>query len=85
MGPWREVVPGGERQLDEELAYDLATGVVTGSPYAEELLRAVDGERIALIAVCAVTAVMPVSVLGEPERELPALAAAVAAGRDSCP
>lgn len=27
----REVVPGGDGQLDEELAYDLAAYVVTGS------------------------------------------------------
>ncbi|WP_344341894.1 hypothetical protein, partial [Kitasatospora putterlickiae] len=33
----REVVPGGEGQLDEELAYNLAAGVVTGSPLAAAL------------------------------------------------
>ncbi|MGW3044651.1 hypothetical protein ACWC9T_32460 [Kitasatospora sp. NPDC001159] len=33
----REVVPGGDGQLAEELAYDLAAYVVTGSPYAERL------------------------------------------------
>ncbi|WP_327075499.1 hypothetical protein OG196_42980 (plasmid) [Kitasatospora purpeofusca] len=27
----REIVPGGDGQLDEELAYDLGAGVVTGS------------------------------------------------------
>ncbi|MFD4661654.1 hypothetical protein ACFWP2_39295 [Kitasatospora sp. NPDC058444] len=32
-----EVVPGGEGQLDEELAYDLSAGVVTGSPLVEAL------------------------------------------------
>ncbi|MEU9048620.1 MULTISPECIES: hypothetical protein [unclassified Kitasatospora] len=49
----REVVPAGEGQLDEELAYDLAAYVVTGSPYAQALPELAMGERIALVAVCA--------------------------------
>lgn len=54
----REVVPGGDGQLAEELAYDLAAGVVTGSPYAQALADLVMGERIALVATmdAAVTA-----------------------------
>ncbi|GGV00641.1 hypothetical protein ACIG0C_30955 [Kitasatospora aureofaciens] len=54
----REVVPGGDGQLAEELAYDLAAGVVTGSPYAQALPDLVMGERIALVATmdAAVTA-----------------------------
>ncbi|MEU4587405.1 hypothetical protein AB0F92_36020 [Kitasatospora aureofaciens] len=54
----REVVPGGDGQLAEELAYDLAAGVVTGSPYAQALPDLVMGERIALAATmdAAVTA-----------------------------
>ncbi|MEU4588634.1 hypothetical protein AB0F92_42480 [Kitasatospora aureofaciens] len=47
------------------------------------------GERIALVAVCALAAAMPRTVLGDLERELPALAAtmdaAVTAGRTACP
>ncbi|MGW3185484.1 hypothetical protein ACWDD9_40060 [Kitasatospora sp. NPDC001119] len=85
----REVVPGGEGQLDEELAYDLSAGVVTGSPYAEELPELAMGERIALVAVCALAAAMPGTVLGDLERELLALAAtmdaAVEAGRAAAP
>ncbi|MFJ9448364.1 hypothetical protein ACIRRH_42130 [Kitasatospora sp. NPDC101235] len=71
----REVVPGGDGQLDEELAYDLAAYVVTGNPYAEALPELAMGERIALVAVCALAAAMPRTVLGDLERELPALAA----------
>ncbi|MEU4118903.1 hypothetical protein AB0F71_30975 [Kitasatospora sp. NPDC028055] len=85
----REVVPGGEGQLDDELAYGLSAGIVTGNPYAEALPELSMGERIALVAVCALAAAMPASVLGELERELPALAvtldAAVTAGRTACP
>ncbi|MFJ8628435.1 hypothetical protein ACIRD3_37130 [Kitasatospora sp. NPDC093550] len=71
----REVVPGGAGQLTEELAYDLSADVVTGSPYAEELPELSMGERITLVAVCALAAAMPRTVLGNLERELPALTA----------
>ncbi|MFH8385237.1 hypothetical protein ACH4E7_30580 [Kitasatospora sp. NPDC018058] len=85
----REVIPGGDGQPAEELAYDLAADVVTGSPYAQALPELVMGERIALVAVCALAAAMPRTVLGELERELPALAAtmdaAVEAGLAACP
>ncbi|WP_051743030.1 hypothetical protein [Kitasatospora sp. MBT66] len=83
----REVVPGGDGQLDEELAYDLGAGVVTGSVLADGLPELSAGERIALVALCAPAAAMPGTVLNAPERELPALAAtmdaAVEAGRDA--
>ncbi|MEU8927747.1 hypothetical protein AB0D10_43750 [Kitasatospora sp. NPDC048545] len=85
----REVVPGGEGQLAEELAYDLSASIVTGTPYAQAFPELAMGERIALVAVCALAASMPASVLGELERELPALAAttaaAVTAGRAARP
>ncbi|MFF2549263.1 hypothetical protein ACFVUY_42815 [Kitasatospora sp. NPDC058063] len=85
----REVVPGGEGQLDEELAYDLGAGVVTGSPLADGLPELAAGERVALAAVCALAAAMPLAVLGDLERELPVLAAtmdaAVEAGRAAAP
>ncbi|MFE5586395.1 hypothetical protein [Kitasatospora sp. NPDC056531] len=82
----REVVPNGDGQLAEELAYDLSADVVTGSPYAQALPELAVGERIALVAACALAAaMMPRTVLGDLERELPALAAtmdaAVTAGR----
>ncbi|MFJ6384611.1 hypothetical protein ACIQI7_31970 [Kitasatospora sp. NPDC092039] len=85
----QEVVPGGEGQLDEELAYDLGASVVTGSPLTAALPELAAGERVALAAVCAVGAAMPSAVLGELERELPALAAtmdaAVGVGRTAAP
>ncbi|MFJ9448250.1 hypothetical protein ACIRRH_41520 [Kitasatospora sp. NPDC101235] len=81
----REIIPAGEGQLDEELAYDLAASAVTGSPYAQALPELAMGERIALVAVCALAAAMPHTVLGALERKLPTLAAtmdaAVKAGR----
>uniref|UniRef100_UPI002F910856 hypothetical protein n=1 Tax=Kitasatospora sp. NBC_01519 TaxID=2903576 RepID=UPI002F910856 len=46
-------MPGGKGQLNEELAYDLSAGVVTGSPFAAALPELAVGERVALAAVCA--------------------------------
>ncbi|MFF7993409.1 hypothetical protein ACFZDG_26885 [Kitasatospora xanthocidica] len=87
-----EVVPGGEGQPDDELAYDLSASIITGNPYAEALPELPMGERIVLTTVCTLAAAMPASVLGELERELPALAALAAtmdaagtAGRAACP
>ncbi|WP_328959055.1 hypothetical protein [Kitasatospora purpeofusca] len=81
----REILTDGDGQLDEELAYDLAAGVVTGSPLAEDLPDLAVGERIALVAVCALATAMPCTVLNDLARELPALAstmdAATEAGR----
>ncbi|MFI6448481.1 hypothetical protein [Kitasatospora sp. NPDC050543] len=79
----REVVPGGDGQLAEELAYDLAANVVTGSPCAQALPELGAGERVALVAVCTVAAAMPGAVLGELERELPALAATMEAATEA--
>ncbi|WP_404867253.1 hypothetical protein ACI1MP_37135 (plasmid) [Kitasatospora griseola] len=72
-----EAVPGGRGVLTGELAYDLAADVVTGSCCAEGLPVLSAGERVALAAA------MPTAVGGDgtPEREVPALAAAVASGR----
>ncbi|MEU5384391.1 hypothetical protein [Kitasatospora cineracea] len=75
--------------LTEELAYDLAADVVTGSCTAAGLPLLSAGERVALVAVCAVAAAMPTAVGGDgdPEREVPVLVAtmadAVAVGRDA--
>ncbi|MFI6158199.1 hypothetical protein ACIBCA_36545 [Kitasatospora sp. NPDC051170] len=77
----REVVPGGEGQLDEELVYDLGADVVAGSVVADGLPVLVMGERIALVTVCSVAAAMPSSVLGDFESELPVLAAVMEAAR----
>ncbi|MGA5823921.1 hypothetical protein ACPC54_39490 [Kitasatospora sp. NPDC094028] len=71
----REVVPGGEGQLDEKLAYDLGADVVAGSVVADGLPVLVMGEQIGLVTVCSVAAAMPSSVLGDFESELPVLAA----------
>ncbi|WP_328959125.1 hypothetical protein [Kitasatospora purpeofusca] len=83
----REILPGGDGQLDEELAYDLGAGVVTGSVLAAGLPQLSTGERIALVAVCALAAAMPGTVLNDLARELPALVAtmdaATGAGRVS--
>ncbi|MFE2728779.1 hypothetical protein [Kitasatospora sp. NPDC059327] len=73
----REVVPGGEGQLDEELAYDLSAGVVTGSVVADGLPKLTAGERIALAAA------MPRTVLNDPARELPVLAATMDAAAEA--
>ncbi|MEV7189942.1 hypothetical protein [Kitasatospora sp. NPDC093102] len=71
----REIVPGGEGQLDEELAYDLAADVITGSVLVDGLPELSTGERIALIAVCALASALPGTVLNDPTRELPVLIA----------
>ncbi|MFE2352494.1 hypothetical protein [Kitasatospora cineracea] len=73
----REAVPGGGGALTEELAYDLAADVVTGSFTAAGLPVLLPGERVALVAVCAVAAAMPTAVGGDgdPEREVPSLVA----------
>ncbi|MFF7993375.1 hypothetical protein ACFZDG_26710 [Kitasatospora xanthocidica] len=73
----REIVPGGEGQLDGDLRYDLAAGLVAGNPYAGALPVLDAGERVALAAVCALVAAMPVTVLNDPARELPALCAVI--------
>ncbi|MEK2491049.1 hypothetical protein WN990_15955 [Kitasatospora purpeofusca] len=64
----REILPGGDGQVDEELAYDLWAGAVTGSVLPDALPELPAGERI---AVCAIAAAMPGTVLAgrrRPER-----------------
>lgn len=73
----REIVPGSEGVLTEELRYDLAGDVVAGHPRGAGPLGLQAGERVVLAAVCALVAAMPATVLGDPVRELPALCAAV--------
>ncbi|MFD9067732.1 hypothetical protein ACFVZ3_40175 [Kitasatospora purpeofusca] len=79
----REVVPGGDGQLDEELAYDLGAGVVTGGVLAGGLPELSVGERIALVAVCALAAAMPRTVLGDLGRELPVLVSTMEAAAEA--
>ncbi|MFI8085303.1 hypothetical protein ACIF6L_31500 [Kitasatospora sp. NPDC086009] len=80
----REIVPGGDGELDEELRYDLGAGIITGSVLTATMPELTTGERIALVAVCALAAAMPGTVLNDLGRELPALGstmrAAVEAG-----
>ncbi|MEV7783381.1 hypothetical protein [Kitasatospora sp. NPDC088351] len=81
----REVIPGGEGQLVEELRYHLAADVLLGATHTGTLPELRAGERLALVAVCALAAAMPGCVLGDLGRELTLLAdelnAATATGR----
>ncbi len=61
----REIRPGGEGELDEELRYDLGANVVTGSVVADGMPELSTGERIALVAICALAAAMPATVLND--------------------
>ncbi|MEU3565779.1 hypothetical protein [Kitasatospora sp. NPDC006786] len=81
----REVIPGGDGRLAEELRYSLAADVLLGAAYTGTLPGLAPGERLPLVAVCALAAAMPGCVLGDLPRELTLLAdeldAATAAGR----
>ncbi|WP_405364579.1 hypothetical protein [Kitasatospora sp. NBC_00039] len=79
----REVVPGGDGELDEELRYDLGASVVTGSVVADEMPELSTGERIAVVAVCALAAAMPGTLLNDLGRELPALATTMEASTEA--
>ncbi|GAA2097540.1 hypothetical protein GCM10009759_27740 [Kitasatospora saccharophila] len=85
----REVVPGRHGELAEELAHDLAADVITGSTCAPGLPELTVRERAALVAVCALAAVMPAAVLGDVKYKIPPLASAMdaahAAGRAAGP
>ncbi|MFF1908286.1 hypothetical protein [Kitasatospora sp. NPDC058218] len=70
----REVIPGGEGRLVEELRYRLAADVLLGATHTGTLPELRTGERLALVAVCALAAAMPGCVLGDLERELTLLA-----------
>ncbi|MFJ5122984.1 hypothetical protein [Kitasatospora sp. NPDC088548] len=80
----QEVVPGGNGELAEELRYSLAADVLLGAAHTATLPELTPGERIPLVAVCALAAAMPACVIGAPARELTLLAdelgAATAAG-----
>jgi len=82
----REIIPGSDGLLTEELRYTLAADVVLGASHTTGTLPELHpGERMPLIAVCAIAAAFPSCVLGDLNRELEVLAveldAATAAGR----
>lgn len=79
------MIPGGEGQLAEELRYSLGADVLLGATHTGTLPDLAPGERMPLVAVCALAAAMPSCVLGDLARELALLAdeldAATATGR----
>ncbi len=81
----QEVIPGGDGQLAEELRYALAADVLLGATHTGTMPDLAPGERMPLVAVCALAAAMPSCVLGDLPRELTLLSdqldAATAAGR----
>ncbi len=80
----REIIPGSDGLLTEELRYTLAADVVLGSSHTTGTLPELhDGERMPLIAVCAIAATFPSCVLGDLARELEVLAAEMEAATDA--
>ncbi|KOV13303.1 hypothetical protein ADK60_29860 [Streptomyces sp. XY431] len=82
----REIVPGSDGLLTEELRYTLAADAVLGASHTTGTLPELhDGERMPLAAVCAIAAALPSCVLGDLAAELTALtgdlATATEAGR----
>ncbi|MFB7672320.1 hypothetical protein ACFC26_12975 [Kitasatospora purpeofusca] len=72
----REVVPGSDGLLAEELRYTLAADVVLGASHTTGTRPGLHpGERMPLITVCAIAAALPSCVLGDLAAELTALAA----------
>ncbi|MDH6129926.1 hypothetical protein [Kitasatospora sp. GP82] len=71
----REVVPGGNGHLAEQLRHALAADVLLGDLTAGTASVLAQGERLPLVAVCAIAAAMPGTVLGDLPRELQMLAA----------
>ncbi|WP_406192337.1 hypothetical protein OH807_00750 [Kitasatospora sp. NBC_01560] len=71
----REIIPGSEGLLAEELRYTLAADVVLGASHTTGTLPELHaGERAALVTACALAAALPSCVLGDLERELTVLA-----------
>ncbi|MEU9131843.1 hypothetical protein AB0D08_27685 [Kitasatospora sp. NPDC048540] len=78
------MIPGGDGQLTEELRYTLAADVVLGASHTTGTLPGLrPGERMPLIAVCALAAAFPSCVLGDLPRELEVLAAELEAATDA--
>ncbi|MFF0416278.1 hypothetical protein ACFYUY_38345 [Kitasatospora sp. NPDC004745] len=70
----QEVIPGGDGQLAEELRYALGADVLLGATHTGALPDLAPGERLPLVAVCALAAAMPSCVLGDLPREVTLLA-----------
>ncbi|MDY0812984.1 hypothetical protein [Kitasatospora purpeofusca] len=80
----REIIPGSDGLLTEELRYTLAANVVLGASHTTGTLPELhDGERLALVAVCALAAALPSCALGDLARELNLLAGEPAAATDA--
>ncbi|MFE7193959.1 hypothetical protein [Kitasatospora sp. NPDC057541] len=80
----REIIPGSDGLLTEELRYTLAADVVLGASHTTGTLPELHGgERLALVAVCALAAALPSCVLGDLERELTVLTGELAAATES--
>ncbi|MBP0453925.1 hypothetical protein J5Y04_30940 [Kitasatospora sp. RG8] len=80
----REIIPGSFGLLTEELRYTLAADVVLGASHTTGTLPELHpGERMPLIAVCAIAATFPSCVLGDLTRELEVLAAELEAATDA--
>ncbi len=79
------IIPGGEGRLAEEIRYSLAADVLLGATHTGTVPVLHPGERLALVAVLALTAALPGCALGDLARELTLLAdeldAATTAGR----
>ncbi|MFD9687341.1 hypothetical protein ACFWXO_16475 [Kitasatospora sp. NPDC059088] len=70
-----EVVPGSDGHLTEQLRHALSADVLLGNLTAGSAPDLAPGERLPLVAVCAIAAALPGTVLGDLPRELQALAA----------
>jgi len=80
----REIIPGSDGLLTEELRYTLAADVVLGSSHTTGTLPDLHpGERMPLIAVCSIAAALPSCVLGDLVRELEVLATELEAATDT--
>ncbi|MER5642156.1 hypothetical protein ABT095_35105 [Kitasatospora sp. NPDC002227] len=80
----REIIPGSDGLLTEELRYTLAADVVLGASHTTGTLPELHpGERMPLIAVCSIAATLPSCVLGDLVREVEVLAAEMEAATDA--
>ncbi|MGW6916280.1 hypothetical protein ACWGB8_21025 [Kitasatospora sp. NPDC054939] len=80
----REIIPGSDGLLAEELRYTLAEDVVLGASHTTGTLPKLHpGERMPLITVCSIAAAFPSCVLGDLAHELEVLAAELEAATDA--
>ncbi|MFB8236253.1 hypothetical protein ACFC58_06835 [Kitasatospora purpeofusca] len=71
----REVVPGSDGHLTEQLRHCLSADVLLGNLATGTPPVLAQGERLPLVAVCAIAAALPGTALGNLPRELDVLAA----------